>query len=431
MKRFVTFMLLAASFSLGADSSSSHHKSSSSSSSHCSCSSSEFRPYPGGERCRGRSLPPWIEHEDGAFVYQVNVFNMAEDTVSMDLLKDMLSSIKKDITSHMKKNYGVAIDIKLFCGDRVKDPKLFEGDRIPFFIVDTEGTGAFHDLQASEPANSQSFIWAGASILDTLGIEVPFNFPNWTPYGSVSVPDMITFAQFNDANDNPYGIRDFRQLLCYSINHEFKEIMTDDSAQNWTTFDTFAPTVANWHYAEFDANGVVTNGTVGPDGFVHLPRFLDVFPAGGLLTELQEIADPVSYIIASEVNSYKVEDWSMTNYVNSNYWRGYYVQDCLMWNPKSIKWDRKGYVEDPLQPFGGAQESLIFLDFNTGTSSFGGVVNYGPVTYSQRGDVVQNNFPPDYTFVFFDFNFNPTSSKNSFNKLLKKASELTVKRPKK
>jgi len=31
-----------------------------------------------------------------------------------------------------------------------------------------------------------------------------------------------------------------------------KKVLGDDSVQNWTVFDTFAPTVATWHYGEFD-----------------------------------------------------------------------------------------------------------------------------------------------------------------------------------
>ncbi len=391
------------------------------SSSSCSSSSSSSHsnsPYPGGLRKYQNGLSPWVERKDGTFVYKINVFNLAEDLVCMDDLKSILVACKKDIWNHYKKNYGVGIDIKLYCAKALNDPNLFKGDRIPFFIVDTVGTGSFHDVQASEPANSDSVLWSGSSIFDTLGILVPYNFPYWTPYGSVSIPDVQAAASANVANNNPYGIQEPLQFLSYSINHEFKEILTDDSLQNWDLYDTYAPTVANWYYAEFDSNGNCTNGTVGADGYVYLPTFLDTYPAGGLLTSLQEDADPVSFGVTSLLNSYKVNHWRMTNYVTPNYWRGYYENN-------NIKWDRKGYVENPLQPYAGIQESLFFLDFDSGDTSFGTVVNYGPVTYQQRGDVVANNFPPDTTFVSFSSSFtadlNSKKIKKNFKGLLKRA----------
>jgi hypothetical protein len=73
---------------------------------------------------------------------------------------------------------------------------------------------------------------------------------------------------------------------------------------------------------EFDENGVCTNGTLGPDGYVHLPLFTDVFPYGGLFTAIQENCDPVE--LADVIQTYYVDGWAMTDNVNTNYWKGYY-----------------------------------------------------------------------------------------------------------
>lgn len=347
------------------------------------------------------SISPWIVKKGDVFVYQFNVFNLVPDLVSMEDLKSILKANQKDINTNYKKDYGIGVDIKLYPAEEATNPDLFNGDRIPFYIFrGVEGGGlAFHSVQASEPANSQSFLYAGDAIPAEIS-EVPSNFPDWTPWAGASALGIKSNAELHKELNDPYGIKNFLQELSFGINHELKELLFDDSIQNWVLFDTFAPTVASWHYAEFDENGKCINGRKGKDGFVHLPFFLDVFPAGGLLTTIQENGDAVSRGSASKLQAYKVDGWSMTNYPESTFWKGYFES-------KDIKWDKKGFVEAPLQPFAGLHESLLFLDFSTGDTIFGNVNNFGPVTYRQRGDFAANNFPPDYTYVTFFFDFNP------------------------
>jgi hypothetical protein len=372
-----------------------------------------------GPRVHDSSLSPWIYKKDNVFVYKFNVFNLSPDDIDQKTLKSILKANKKDIHESFRRDWGTDADIRLYTAADLSNPDLFNGDRIPLFIVNNALSLigpflGFHAVEASEPANSAFFFtFNGNSIASNLAITVPSNFPFFTPYGAVDTTAIAARAQFNLDHNNPNGIQDNLQLLSFVINHELKEIMTDDSLQNWDVFDTFAPTVANWHYAVFDANGVCTNGTLGPDGFVHLPLFLDVFPAGGLLTTIQENGDPVSLSKASAVNAYKVGHWTMTNYPTSNFWKGYYVTG-------KIKWDKLGNVEFPLQPFAGLHEVLFFLNFGNGLTQTGEVTNWGPVTAAQRGDPPANNFPPDYTFVDFFFTFNPGPPAQFKSNLLQK-----------
>lgn len=346
-------------------------------------------------------VSPWIERRGDVFVYKFNVFNLAPNEVSMRDLKSMMKAQEKDFWQNYRKQYGAAIDVKVYPAEEINNPKLFQGDRIPFFLVESSPIGAlaFHTAEATGPANSESFIWAGSSIADTLGLQVPSNLPPFTPYGAADTSATRAFIERNKARNNPYVSQNFLDQISFSFNHEFKEILGDDSIQNWTVFDTFAPTVASWHYGIFDEHGVCLNGTVGPDGYVHLPLFNDVFPAGGLFTAIQENCDPLE--LADVIETYFVDGWAMTDNVNSNYWKGYYLSD-------KIKWDKCNLIEKPLQPFAGEQDDLFFLDFETGTTFFGVTVNQGPVTYLQRGASVHNNFPPDYTYVRFFFDFNTT-----------------------
>lgn len=359
-----------------------------------------------GPRHNKSSISPWIVKKNGAYVYKFNVFNLAPDAVSMEDLKSMMKASQKDINTNYKKDYGLGIDIKVYPAEQLSNPELFKGDRIPFFVVENfapgqEGGLAFHSVQASEPANSESFLFEGASISSKLGIEVPINFPSWTPYGAASTGNVQEAVALSISTKNPYALKSFIQSLSFSINHEFKEALFDDSEQNWVLFDTFAPTVATWRFAELNAKGVCINGRKGKDGFIHLPLFLDVFPEGGLLLTIQENGDPVSVAFSSKLNSYLVDGWRMTNYPVSNFWKGYYNND------NAIKWDANGLVEDPLQPFAGVLEEIFFLDFQTGYTFVGVVENAGPVTFSQRGTDPSHNFPPNYTIINFQKSFAP------------------------
>lgn len=111
-------------------------------------------------------------------------------------------------------------------------------------------------------------------------------------------------------------------------------------------------------------------------------------------TTIQENGDVVSRSSAAQLHAYQVDGWTMTNYPVSNFWKGYFESD-------KIKWDKKGFVEHPLQPYGGLHEIILFLDYQSGYTYFGEVDNFGPVSYSQRGAPIENNFPPDYTVISF------------------------------
>lgn len=353
-----------------------------------------------GKRKNKSPISPWIVREKGVFVYQFNVFNLSS-IVSMDDLKSIFKANQNDINTTYKQEYGFAINYKIYPGDQISNPELFNGDRLPVYIIDKADFNGFHSVQATEPANSESFIFGAAqanqNIQTSLGIEVPSNFPDWTPYLAISPLRATIRSEINKELGNNYGLTDPLQMLSFIISHELKETLFNDSVINSIQFDTFAPTVANWRYAKFNANGKCINGRKGKDGFVHLPLFQDVF-GYGLLAVPTENGDVVSRTLSSKLNSYVVDDWRMTNYPVSTYWKGYYVAN-------SIKWDENGLVELPLQPFAGLHASVLFTDNNDGKTSFGTVVNWGPITYQQRGDFKANNFPPDYTIISFDGTF--------------------------
>lgn len=357
-------------------------------------------------RCKAKEqFSPWIYRKDNVSVYKFAVFNLDPVNVDQDILVSILEAQVEDGWKNYAKQYSTAVDIKLYPASKINDPDVFNGDRIPLFINTSLSVGlGFHSVQSAGLANTESFLFAGVSIQDLLGFSVPPNFPAWTPWGGVESTYALSLLENGTYAGNPYAFStpgEFYPFLSSIISHELHEIMTDDVEQNWTLFDNFAPTVANWHYAEFDANGNVTNGTIGPDGYLHIPLFSDVFPQGGLLMTVQESADAVNRGAAAKLDSYLVGKWPMANYVLSSFWKGYYT------SPK-LAYDHNANTELPLQPFGGLHEEVLFIDVNgSGFTFFMEIDNWGPVTANYNPRNPQNNFPPDYTYVSFPFGLIP------------------------
>ncbi len=346
-------------------------------------------------KINGKSiLSPWICEKDGILVYRINVFNLDPKTVNQKKLRSILRANVKDSWENFAKTNGKALDIKLYPASRANDPSLFNGDRIPFYISTTDAGLGTHSVEATEPANSGyifNYTFGNGNSESLIEIPPPSNYPEWAPWGFSASSLIKELLDGGIVANDPYAISNFYQFLSAGINHELKELMENDSLQNWVVFDSNAPTVASWHYAEFNAKGVCTNGKKGPDGFIHLPLLSEVFPAGGIFTLGQENCDPVGRGYTSKLNSYKVDGWRMTNYVLKNFWKGYFTSG-------NVKLDKNDLIELPLQPFAGLLEStfLLFLDLDTGITYYGEVQNWGPVTAAQRNDPPKNNFPPDY-----------------------------------
>lgn len=275
---------------------------------HTSSSSSQPSSFSSGERNSEKPISPWISQKDGIWIYKCNVFNLDPDRVSQETLKSILEANIKDIYRQYRKEWGVVVDIKLYTGDQISNPILFQGDRIPFYVgpFDAEAGLGLHCIQATGGANT-GFVVGGCNITDVIGVDVPDDFPPFTPW-AVASTDEEAFMASIALNHNPYATSDLLQSLRYTV-----------------------------------------------DG------------------------------------------WLMTNNVTSNFFKAYYLSDA-------INWDKKGYVENPQQPFAGLN-SILFLDYNSGSTFFGEVINWGPVTVSERGDPLANNFPPDYTYVNFIFSF--------------------------
>ncbi len=370
------------------------------------------------------SLPPWIEYREGTLVYKFNVFNLDPANINQKKLKSIFKAIEKDTWINYAKDNARASDIKVYKGDQVTNPKLFKGDRIPIYIgnFQEEPVGNFlgyHVVQT--PPDFSSFFLLNENITQLLGVPVPSNFPNFTPYSAVNSGTIKEWLGNGHWAGNPYAFNTpskFYQVLSVVGSHEVHEILGDDSGSNFVIFDNTAPTVANWHYAILDEDGNPTNGTVGPDGYVHLPYLTDFFPDGIQISVVREDGDAVSRSTASKLQTYYVDGWAIQNYPLYTFWQPWYTSS-------SIKYDKKGLSKLPCQPFAGLHEPFLvyILDlgdglFGPGESQFAQVLNWGPVTSTQREaeqkanrgpgwNAALNNFPPDYTYVTF---FGPISA---------------------
>lgn len=368
-------------------------------------------------RAKEGNLSPWIEQREGTMVFKFNAFNLDPDNVDQKNLQKIFKGIVADSWKNYAKDYSFAADIIVYTADRISDPELYNGDRIPIFVgnfVDVTGNFlGFHAIQT--PPDYGSFFVLNNNITQVLGIEIPSNFPDFTPYAAVNSGTIKNFLGNGHWAGNPYAYNkpgDLYNVISFACSHEVKEILGDDEIQNWVILDNFAPTVANWKFAIYDKNHNPINGKVGPDGYVHLPSFTDLFPDGFQATIIQENGDAVSRSTAGKLQSYFVKGhpFAQSNYPLSTFWKPYYTASDL-------KYDHKGLTQLPCQPFAGLHEPFLvnILDlgnglFGPGVSQFAEVLNWGPVTSKQRAaeskanygpgwSAKANNFPPDYTIV--------------------------------
>lgn len=351
----------------------------------------------------GRRIPEWVTVQDGVMVYRFNVFNNDPTNVNQNKLASLLKAIEKDSLETFSKDYGCRAVFDLYPSDGMKNKNLFQGDRMAIF-VGKYGNGMFHYLNTTEPTNTYSFPVGGGNLLG-YGIRLPkgSNF-QYIPYSVISSDDV---PYFMGEPDNIYAISPstlpkdavqdaFHQVLTTAISHEVKEILGNDTTLNWVLFDHFAPTVANWKWAEFNDPSnpyKCTNSTPIKGGaYRQLPSFLKKFPTGGLFFAVHEVGDVVSAGFAGLYDSYLVDGWLIQNHPLPTFWQPYT-------HDPSIQYDHMGHVEYPMEPNGGLHQLIFFISFDDAITRLIEVQNKGPVPSDMRGAPKENNFPVNYVIV--------------------------------
>lgn len=352
-----------------------------------------------------RRIPKWIDLVDGTFVYKFNVFNNDPELVDQSQLISLVRACEKDSEQTMALDYGARAEFDVYTKEDMKRSELFQGDRMGIFIG-KYGNGAFHYVNSTEPANTYSFP-VGQGSLSGYGVKLP-NGSNYdyVPYSILSSDDV---PKFIGGPKNIYAISEstlpkqaeqdvFHQIIATALSHEMKEIIGDDTTMNWIMFDHYAPTVKNWHWAEFndpEDKWRCTNGYTGireNKGYREVPEFLKEFPTGGIIFAVKEIGDVVSAGFASLLNSYLVDGWLMQNHPLATFWQPYN-------DDPDLKYDHLGYVSHPMEPYGGLHQLCFFISFDDAKTRLIEVQNKGPVTTEMRGAHPDNNFPPDYVIV--------------------------------
>lgn len=327
-------------------------------------------------------------------IYNFNIFNTDPTHVNQETLQLIINALKKDCDDNYRKDYGMTVTFNLYGVDDLKRVELFQGDRMPVFIGQY-GNGAFHYVNTPEPTNTYSFPTGGGK-LAAYGIVLPNGSKmDFVPYSIISSNDV---TKFYGSPTNIYAVSPetvpndtYHQIISMSLSHEVREMMGNDTTLSWTLFDHYAPTVANWHWGVFNGTSC-KNGIIGKSGYVELPPFLKHFPSGGLFFAVKENGDVVSASFAGLMNSYYVDGWLIENYPLRTFWNPYNSGETL-------QYDRLGYVQNPLEPYGGLHELIFFVSFDTGVTHLLEVQNKGPVTYKMRGAPADNNFPPNYVYV--------------------------------
>jgi len=345
-----------------------------------------------------KSLPPWITLSNGIYIYAFNVFNNDHAKIDQAKLTAIIAACVKDHQQNFSKDYGCSIDCQLYTLADMSNANLFKGDRIPILIGAYGDVGGYHAVQVPKgDIDQKSFFFSGCNLSDVspaIAKSAAASLPNFTPYMIIGSNLEIYYAleaNVHGINPTTVPVDTYYQVLALVLSHEFHELLVDDSTLNFIGFDHFAPMVQNLKIADFDANGACTNGTSNPDGFRHLPNFLQRYPRGGIFQCIKEAGDPVSFGESAVLQSYLIDGWMMQNYPLPTFWQPYLTGD--------LKYDHLGFVKVPMQPYAGMHEFILFTSFDTGVTYIITMTNFGPITATMRGAPARNNFPPDITFA--------------------------------
>src|SRR5206468_1606338 len=135
------------------------------------------------------------------------------------------------------------------------------------------------------------------------------------------------------------------------------------------TYDT----PATWYYVQSNHTHPLNVQGQDTDGSNLYPLLNDVFPDGYMMQIVKEVGDPVSWSYLAAWNSYKVGNWSITNFPLRSFWKpGMHAINS--------KYDFLGHCAGPLDPAGGQHQTVYFTDFASGKTSIAEVYNMGPAS---------------------------------------------------
>ncbi|MBS0638076.1 MAG: hypothetical protein JSS12_11245, partial [Verrucomicrobia bacterium] len=80
---------------------------------------------------------PWIEYKNGVNVFKFNVFNLDPVHVDQKKLKKICKAVEKATCKYFQPSYGTRADIRVYPASESLNPDLFNGDRIPMYVLDS------------------------------------------------------------------------------------------------------------------------------------------------------------------------------------------------------------------------------------------------------------------------------------------------------
>ena len=332
-------------------------------------------------------------------VYKFNVFltDLAKPMISKKHLKSIINAHIKNGNNNFAKDWQTSFNIRMYGEQDMLNPKLFQGNRIPIYLVygllipNTIVISNQIDQNTNSSTSFPNKNYQG-NIQSFLGptFPVPNCFPDWTPWGAIDLLNIQNKIITNKTNNNPFAITNFEQYVSYALSWGLCNISINDMLLTNTSIDFYVPIIDTWHYAEIDESGNCTNSVLDPDsGYYLLPTFKEKFPEGGYIDILNI---PIEQLFStSKLSSFYVDKWRMANYTLTTYWDAYYTGG-------NLKFDKMGLFKQPLDNYLNNHYISKFI-YKDGTSYTGSIINSGPATYLQIGKDITFKFPPNYTYV--------------------------------
>ena len=273
-------------------------------------------------------------------------------------------------------SYGVQATYEVFPLSAASDSKFWDGTGIPLFVENM-------------PSPRSSALGFHSNNLpgkfDGTGINPLSNFPHAYPWIYISYVAAVNEAVVNA--QNPYSFSNAEDFMCPIISHEIFETLGDEDLKHFRLFENDAPSMQHVFFAKkrpdgsFDPSGY----TIDSKGVAHFPSLLSEFPSFFALV-IEEAGDAVSVGYTSNLNSFPVNGYRITNYPTRQSF------NCYDSSPKV--YDRMGHMQYPCIPNGGLYEAIVLTDETKHITYLAQMENFGPLNATQFNKLSGQNYPP-------------------------------------
>jgi hypothetical protein len=327
----------------------------------------------------------------------IAVFNLANSTwISNDQLKNGLQAVFFDIVDNVYPEWFIMANIELYGPNDLNRPELFNGSRIPVFLLNKGGPNDRTTEYSWDTNNGANEI----SISDRLGITIPVPIPDGLPWSFFSITPLEQRLSNVLKQNNPYEARNMTEAIVTYLDLLIKQELLNQAEgtnefylMNWNT-DLVSQ--LRWLNRIGTSSPALWNSMYNP-----VTRFHELPLLSSELSDYVSLYVPKSILsvfsnFLYQRNTYAFMNWKMVNFPLKSFFQSYYYPSL------NGKFDYLGNTNSPGTPYGTKLPYVLLVDENTKTSYYGSIFSNGlwDGTITNTTDLLSAaarwNFPANY-----------------------------------